>query len=387
MSSEESQRAALLALLGRKLVGEQLVKTMLFQQAIADRLGLNTTDLMCLSFLSNAEPLTAGQLAEATGLTTGSVTVMIDRLEKAGYVQREKDATDRRRVLVRPLTERIDQDITPLYAALGEAWERTIQHYTTEELAIILDMLTRTAVLLQEQTAALQREGTERAAPAGKPRLAVATAAQPVHHVRLIFVNGVYKTTVRGAALPDLYSGRFDAPEPRVTFANRVATVSVHGVVLPDHQLSDQGDVAARPRFAFWKRWQGSGTMTLNTAPTWQIEIRSGASDSTFDLSDLTLTGFAVLDGAYRLELNLGRPRGAVPIHISSGVADVTIRRPANTATQLVINGGAVHQRLDDRFALLVNDGEVWQTPNYATAADRYDITVVGGASKLSIIS
>ena len=47
--------------------------------------GLNTTDLMCLSFLTDAEPLTAGQLAEATGLTTGSVTIMIDRLEKAGY--------------------------------------------------------------------------------------------------------------------------------------------------------------------------------------------------------------------------------------------------------------------------------------------------------------
>jgi hypothetical protein len=76
MSSDESQRAALLALLGRKLAGEHAVKTVLFQQAIADQLGLNTTDLMCLSFLGNAVPLTAGQLAEATGLTTGSVTVL-----------------------------------------------------------------------------------------------------------------------------------------------------------------------------------------------------------------------------------------------------------------------------------------------------------------------
>ena len=84
MSADESQRAALLALLGRKLAGEHAVKTVLFQQAIADRLGLNTTDLISLSLLSAAEPLTAGQLAEATGLTTGSVTIMIDRLEKAG---------------------------------------------------------------------------------------------------------------------------------------------------------------------------------------------------------------------------------------------------------------------------------------------------------------
>ena len=131
MSSDKSQRAALLALLGRKLAGEQAVKTVLFQQAIADRLGLNTTDLMCLSFLSDTEPLTAGQLAEATGLTTGSVTVMIDRLEKAGYVQRERDPTDRRRVIVRPLTERIERDIAPLYASIGErmgASDRALQH-------------------------------------------------------------------------------------------------------------------------------------------------------------------------------------------------------------------------------------------------------------------
>jgi DNA-binding MarR family transcriptional regulator len=47
---------------------------------------------------------------------------MIDRLEKAGYAQREKDPTDRRRVIVRPLTERIERDIAPLYASIGEAW-------------------------------------------------------------------------------------------------------------------------------------------------------------------------------------------------------------------------------------------------------------------------
>src|SRR5262245_6750592 len=93
MSSDESQRAALLALLGRKLAGEQAVKTVLFQQVIADRLGLNTTDLICLSLLSDTEPLTAGQLAEATGLTTGSVTVMIDRLEKAGYAEDSQECT------------------------------------------------------------------------------------------------------------------------------------------------------------------------------------------------------------------------------------------------------------------------------------------------------
>jgi DNA-binding MarR family transcriptional regulator len=387
MSSDQPERVALLALLGRKLVGEQITKTMLFQQAIADRLGLNTTDLICLSFLGDAEPLTAGQLAEATTLTTGSVTVMIDRLEKAGYVQREKDATDRRRVLVRPLTERIEREIAPLYAALGAAWERTMAHYSTEELAVILDMLTRSAVLLQEQTVALRRAGSERAAPSEASRAAAEAANVPqVHHVRLHFAEGAYKLVARGAALSELYAGRFDSPEPRLAIANGVATVTIRGGVLPEHQASGQDDTASRPsRLAFWKSWHGTGALALSTAPTWQIEIRNGATECSFDLRELTLTGLAVLDGAYRIELSLGPPHGVVPIHISSGAADVTIRRPAGTATRLLVKGGAVKLRFDERFAQVVS--EDWETTHDAEAADRYEIAVTGGASNLSVVS
>ena len=369
MSRDESQRAALLALLGRKLAGEQAAKTVLFQQAIADRLGLNTTDLMCLSLLSDAEPLTAGQLAEATGLTTGSVTVMIDRLEKAGYAQREKDPTDRRRVIVRPLTERIERDIAPLYASIGEAWERAIEGYSTQELAVILDMLTRSVVVLQEQTAALRLEGTQSAAPVDKPRAAaLSTAEPPAQHARLLFANGAANVTLRGAALTELYQARFEPPEPQVV---------VQG-----------GAVQIRyPRFSFFKKGRGTGTIMLSTAATWQFELRSGAYSCSFDLRELTLTAFAVFDGAFRLELNLGRPRGIVPIRIASGTADTIIRRPAGVATQVLVQGGATRLRLDERYAEVVIHGAGWHTPNYAAATDRYDITVEGGASSLSVIS
>jgi DNA-binding MarR family transcriptional regulator len=368
MSSDESQRAALLALLGRKLAGEQAVKTVMFQQAIADRLGLNTTDLMCLSLLDTAELLTAGQLAEATGLTTGSVTVMIDRLEKAGYVQREKDPTDRRRVMVRPLTERIERDIAPLYASIGEAWGQAIERYSTQELAVILDMLTRSVAVLQEQTAALRHEGTPSTAPADKPRATAIPTAEPrAEHARLIFANGAANVTLRGAALTELYQARFEPPEPQV---------QVQGGAVQIHY----------PRRSFFQKRRGAGTITLSTAATWQFEIRSGTSDCSFDLRELTLTGFTVFDGAYRLELNLGRPRGIVPIHITSGTADTIIRRPAGTATLVVVQIGATRLRLDERYAEVVYD-ESWQTPNYAAATDRYDITVESGASSLSIVS
>jgi DNA-binding MarR family transcriptional regulator len=369
MSSDESQRAALLGLLGRKLAGEHAVKTVLFQQAIGDRLGLNTTDLICLSFLSDAEPLTAGQLAEATGLTTGSVTAMIDRLEKAGYAQREKDPTDRRRVIVRPVTERIERDIAPLYASIGEAWQQAIERYSTQELAVILDMLTRSVALLQEQTAALRLGGTQSAAPADKPRGAAIAAAEPrAQHARLIFANGAASVTLSGAAQPELYQARFEPPEPQVQ--------------------AQGGAVQIRyPRLSFFQRRRGRGTITLSTATTWQIELRSGAYGCSFDLRELTLTGLAVFDGAFRLELSLGRPQGVVPIRITSGAVDVTVRRPADVATQVIVQSGATHLRLDEHYAELVSHQTRWQTPNYDAAADRYDIAVEGGASNLSVVS
>jgi len=141
------------------------------------------------------------------------------------------------------------------------------------------------------------------------------------------------------------------------------------------------------PRRSFFQRRRGAGTMTLSTAATWQIELRSGAYSCSFDLRELRLSALAVFDGAFRLELNLGRPRGVVPIRISSGAVDVTIRKPADAATQVIVRVGATHLRLDERYAEVVSRETRWQTPNYDATADRYDITVEGGASNLSVIS
>ena len=72
----------------------------LMGQAAADRIGINATDLNCLNILSFSGQMTAGELARATGLTTASITGVVDRLEEAGYVRRERDPRDRRRVVI-----------------------------------------------------------------------------------------------------------------------------------------------------------------------------------------------------------------------------------------------------------------------------------------------
>ena len=71
-----------------------------FDEAVSERLGINRTDLRCLDLLEQHRPMTAGALAEASGITTGAMTFVLDRLEGAGFVRRQRDEGDRRRVLV-----------------------------------------------------------------------------------------------------------------------------------------------------------------------------------------------------------------------------------------------------------------------------------------------
>jgi DNA-binding MarR family transcriptional regulator len=122
------------------------------QQDIAGRLGLNVTDLTCLGFVIEAaqagDPLAAGDLAERARLTTGAVTGVLNRLEKAGYLRREADPKDRRRVRV-VLEEvahaRILAVYGPFYARLGALFTQ----YAPEETAVLADFFTRARAAMQ----------------------------------------------------------------------------------------------------------------------------------------------------------------------------------------------------------------------------------------------
>jgi len=153
-------RAALLEAVGRELGRELSTRTVLLHQAIAERLGLNATDHKALDFLCRAGPLTAGQLAERTGLTTGAITGIIDRLEKAGFARRESDPSDRRRVIIQPRMEKITHDLAPLFDSLARAMDELCARYSDQELVLIRDFMTRTIAILQEETAKLRRQTT-----------------------------------------------------------------------------------------------------------------------------------------------------------------------------------------------------------------------------------
>jgi DNA-binding MarR family transcriptional regulator len=103
---------------------------------LAARLGLNTTDHKALDFVMRHGPLTAGQIAEYTGLTTGAVTGVIDRLEKAGMARRHADPNDRRRVVIEAVPEAVKK-LEPLFAFLTQSMQELASQYSDEDLELI----------------------------------------------------------------------------------------------------------------------------------------------------------------------------------------------------------------------------------------------------------
>src|SRR3984893_12063063 len=132
----------------------------LYSQAVAQRLGINSTDLECLDLVMLRGPVTAGALAEATGLTTGAITGVIDRLERAGVAWRERAPGDRRKVLVRALPV-VEERIAPLFEPMQRAAMGTLSPFHDKDLALLLDFFIRA----REASLAAMTELRARAAP------------------------------------------------------------------------------------------------------------------------------------------------------------------------------------------------------------------------------
>jgi DNA-binding MarR family transcriptional regulator len=139
MDAKTNTRSALLRAVddaSRKASAQSVI----LSETVARLAGLNPTDLECLDLLNLAGPQTAGQLAAQTGLTTGAMTAVIDRLEHYGFVKRRDDPTDRRRVLVELLPTGPTQ-IAPLYEPLAERIGQVLGGFSDRELRIIVRFL------------------------------------------------------------------------------------------------------------------------------------------------------------------------------------------------------------------------------------------------------
>jgi DNA-binding MarR family transcriptional regulator len=120
-------------------------ETIMFHQAVADTLGLHITDHKCLDLIHYYGAMPAGRLGELTGLTTGAVTGVIDRLEQAGYVRRANDPKDRRRTIVEPTrNKKLEGKLEAIFSPLHEKMHNLLSSYSDSELSFLLDVLTKT---------------------------------------------------------------------------------------------------------------------------------------------------------------------------------------------------------------------------------------------------
>ena len=144
-------------------------RSLLLHAVIADKLGLNPSDHKCFDVIRNqSELLTAGRLAELTGLSTGAITGVIDRLENAGLVARDQDPSDRRRVVIRCTPERAP-DLRPFFAPLREAMMKFCSKYSTRDLEVILSFMRGTGDVMEEQVRRLAKLDVHALRPAARP--------------------------------------------------------------------------------------------------------------------------------------------------------------------------------------------------------------------------
>ena len=133
----------------------------LMTQAAADRIGINATDLNCLNILSFSGHMTAGELARATGLTTASITGVIDRLEEAGYVTRERDPHDRRRVVVTLSLDQAMRNVASVFLPVMRDWRELATRYSDDELRLIVDFYARMEQVFRNNLIRLRTEGRD----------------------------------------------------------------------------------------------------------------------------------------------------------------------------------------------------------------------------------
>ncbi|HLG73374.1 MAG TPA: MarR family transcriptional regulator [Chloroflexota bacterium] len=342
-------------------MGRTSAQGALFSHAVALQLGIGPTDLECLALLRDLGPSSAGQLAELLSLTTGAITGVIDRLESAGFVARASDPADRRRVIVRPLPDRL-AEVDRAYEPLIEAASKTMADYQEDQLRLVLDFQRRASMLFQQETARLKAErepwntNAKLSAPLG-----------PLEEARLEFANGAAGLRIHaGDDTAKLYHAEFEGGQPEVHLKEGVLAFRYKRLTLLD-----------------WGKHAGS--LALNPNVAWSISLRGGASKVSLDARGLALRELLIQGGASRVDAFLPRPRGTVPVRVEGGVSRVRFLRPEGVPAQLLVRGGANRLELDGRRFGAIGGELRLASPGWDETADRYEVEVMGGASRLEV--
>jgi DNA-binding MarR family transcriptional regulator len=362
-SGSQQKRAQVLGELARELRQFTGLGASFFRAAAA-RIGMTVTDMQVIDVLHLTGPMTAGQLADLTGLTTGAITGMLNRLEEAGLVRRERDPSDGRRVIVRLVADKDErQKIDSIFDSLGDAWDDMASHYDDEQLAFLLEFLQRSNALSRKEIVRL------REAPSGKEGSFSAPLGE-LARARLVVSSGVSRLTLRtDAAMAELYQARFEGPVPTVV-------------------TKDGGVTIRYPR----RLWVLSGEqrvaeVTLNATIPWWIVIQGGASEVEARLEGLNLAGLEITGGLSMTQLELPDPSGVVPIRISGGASQITVRRPGGVAARAHLKGWVSTFIFDEQIWSEMGNNVWLQSSGFDPTSSYYDIEVASSASMVTITS
>ena len=352
------------AALIRRLVSavrRQVAWTVLHNQTIADRLGMGVTDLHCVNLLDIEGPMTAGRLAELMGLTTGAVTGVLDRLERAGALRREADPADRRRVVARLVPEGMER-VRAAYAAVGSGVEDLYAGYDNAQLAFLVEHAERNAELTRRITTEmrLRDQGTARES---EGRLSAPLGDLTSGHLEIV-ASVVRMRIDSDLQMSDLYRASFERRAPRIRVSAGTVNLTFPGL---------------------WHVGAGRGQVTLNGAIPWALDIRGGAADMDLELSALNLAEMTMTGGASKVDFQLSRPVGTVALRIRGGASRVTIRRPAGVPVRVRVSGGLSRLTLDAQRLASSGAGTVRDSLGYEAAVGRYELSVEGGASRITV--
>ncbi len=359
----QETRAEVLGALTRELQRFHRLGASFFRAAAA-RAGMTVTDLEVIDVLGSSGPMTAGQLADLTGLTTGAITGMLNRLEEAGHVSRERDPDDARRVMVRLAPGKDNmREINAIFASVGKAWDELASQYDNEQLALLLEFLKRSNALSREELVRL------REAPESEAGIYSAPLGN-LERGQLAVYAALWLTVRAGEGMDTLYQAQSKGSVPDVKVKEGVVTIRYpRSLLLPGAK-------------------QRGAEVTLSTAIPWQIMIQGGAAQITAELGRLDLAGLEIKGGASMIHLELPMPSGAaVPIRISGGASEIIVRRPAGAPARARIKGWTSMVIFDGQSFTGVGKGILLHTPGYEATAPGYDIEVASAASMITIIA
>jgi hypothetical protein len=308
---------------------------------------------------------------------------VLDRLERAGYIERIADPTDRRRTLIRVSRER-GRAVGAAYEPLERATEEALGALDASQRALITDVLVRLGDAVAADTARLR--ATSRGGMVGG--MFSAPLAE-VDRGRLVFRSGAPRLALRAAPLGPASEMRAVAELTHTTL--RIDGSAAEGELCRASFEGPHPDVHARKAevtMAYKRRldWrQREARVGLSRLVPWAIDVSGGLSRFDADLRDVRVHELRISGSVDDVTARLGVPDGTSRLRLSGGARDLVIEHPSGTPIRVSVSGGVHDIRVGREHLRDVHGTVRLATSGAERAADRFEVEVSGGARTVRV--